>query len=76
MAPAVREGRRQQAIDGSCSSATNHQKRRDRKRKKVELITFSLLCSRPVHEQAELMMNHRDGHEHVGKDSKGCNASE
>src|ERR1700674_3753136 len=21
-------------------------------------------------------MNHRDGHDHVGKDSKGCNASE
>ena len=40
------------------------------------LITFSLLSSSPVHPEAELTMNHRDGHDHVAKDCKGRNASE
>src|ERR1700704_2654507 len=40
------------------------------------LITFSLLCSGPVHKEAESAMNHCDGHDHVAKDSKGRNASE
>src|SRR5437016_4393117 len=72
----VTRGRRQEAIDGSCSCAANHQKGRRRQQEEVVFITFSLLCSRPVHPEAELTMNHRNGHDHVAKDSKGRNAGE
>src|SRR5882762_956269 len=67
---------REQAIDGSSSCAANHQKGRSRQHEEVVLITFSLLCSSPVHKEAELTMNQRDGHHHVAKDSKGRNTSE
>jgi hypothetical protein len=73
---AVLRGGRQQAIDGSCACAANHQEDRNRERQKVELKTFSLLRARPVHEEAELMMDYYDGYEHVAKDSKGSNAGE
>src|SRR4029077_9880647 len=73
---AVLRGGRQQAIDGICSCAANHQKDRNRQCQEVELKTFSLLCPRPVHEEAEVMMHHCDCCEHVAKDSKGGNAGE
>src|SRR6266436_1094078 len=73
---AVLHGGRQQAIHGSRSCAANHQKGRRRQQEEVVFITFSLLCSRPVHPEAELTMNHRDGHDHVAKNSKGRKASE
>src|SRR6266566_10035148 len=66
----VTRGRRQEAIDGSCSCAANHQKGRRRQQEEVVFITFSLLCSRPVHPEAELTMNHRDGHDHVAETPK------
>jgi hypothetical protein len=34
------------------------------------------LRSRPVHKQAELMMDHRNSDDHVAEDSKGRNTSE
>src|SRR6266849_3362463 len=40
------------------------------------LITFPLLRSSPVHPEAELTMNHGDGHDHVAKHSKGRDAGE
>src|SRR5579864_2306518 len=73
---AVLRGGRQQAIDGSCACAANHQKDRHRQCQEVELKTFSLLRPGPVHKEAELMMDHCDRYEHVAKDSKGGNASE
>src|SRR6267378_3514806 len=73
--PVVRAGR-QQPIDGSCTCAANHQEGRSRQHEEVVLIALSLLCSSPVHKEAELTMNHRDGHDHVAKDSQGSNASE
>jgi hypothetical protein len=42
----------------------------------MELETFSLLRPRPVHKQAELVMDHRNRDGHVAEDSKGRNASE
>jgi hypothetical protein len=42
----------------------------------VELETLSLLRPRPVHKEAELMMDHCDRYEHVARDSKGGNAGE
>src|SRR6266849_3108887 len=73
--PVVRRGR-QQAIHGSCAGTANHQKGQSRQREEVVLITFSLLCTSPVHPEAESTKNQRDGHYHVAKDSKGCNARE
>src|ERR1700730_9872658 len=73
--PVVRGGG-QQAINGSCSCAANHQKCRSRQQEEVVLITFSLLCSSPVHKEAESSVNQCDGHDHVAKDSKGRNARE
>src|SRR4029077_752598 len=72
----VLRGGRQQAIDGSCACSANHQEDRNRECQKVELKTFSLLRARPVHKEAELMMDHYDGYEHVAKDSKGGDAGE
>src|SRR2546430_357201 len=72
----VTRGRRQEAIDGGCSCAANHQKSRSRQQEEVVLITFALLRSSPVHKESKIMMNHGDGHDHVAKRSKGCNASE
>src|SRR5712692_8733532 len=73
--PVVRRGR-QQAIHGSCAGTANHQKGQSRQREEVVLITFSLLCTSPVHPEAESTMNQRDGYYHVAKDPKGCNAGE
>jgi hypothetical protein len=39
-------------------------------------MTFSLLCSSPVHKEAKVMMNHRNSNGHVAEDSKGRNAAE
>ena len=64
----LRRGR-QQAIDGSCACAANHQKDRNRQRQEVELKAFSLLRARPVHEEAELTMDHGDRYQHVAKGS-------
>src|SRR5579872_3259991 len=69
----LRRGR-QEAIDGSCTCSANHQKDRNRQRQKVELKAFSLLRPRPVHKEAELVMDHCDRYEHVAKDSKRGNA--
>ena len=33
-------------------------------------VTFALLVSGPVHKESELMMNHSDGHDHIGEDSQ------
>src|SRR5260370_11615217 len=35
--------------------------------------TFSLLRPGPVHKKAELMMNHRNGNNHVARDPRGRN---
>src|SRR5258708_5227007 len=69
-------GRRQQAIHGNCSCAANHQNGRSRQQEEVVLITFPFLCSRPVHPEAEVTMNHSNGHDHVAKDSKRRNSGE
>jgi len=67
---------RQQAIHGSCACTANHPKGGNRQYQEVELETLSLLRPRPVHKKAELMMNHRNGNNHVAKDPKGRNTSQ
>jgi hypothetical protein len=37
-------------------------------------ISLSLLRSSPVHKEAKITMNHRDGHDHIAKNSERCNA--
>src|SRR5260370_19340653 len=44
----VLHGGKQQAIDGNCSCAANHQKDCNRQCEKVEFKTFSFLRARPV----------------------------
>src|SRR5262249_31807061 len=66
--------RRQQAVDGSSSRAADHQKRGYREHQQVILEALSLLRPRPVHEEAELRMNHRNGYDHVAKDAESCEA--
>jgi hypothetical protein len=72
----VLRGEGQQSIHGSCTCTANHQNDRHRQRQEVELKTFSLLSPHPVHEEAKLVMDHRDRYEHVAKDSKRGNAGE
>src|SRR5258705_13838033 len=67
---------RQQAIDRSCARAANHQNAQSRQQDEVILIALTLLCPSPVHKEPELMMDHRNRHNHVARDSKGCNTGE
>src|SRR5258708_25982777 len=69
-------GEKQEAIDRSCTCAPNHQNDRSRQQQEVILITLTLLCPSPVHKEPELMMDHCNRHNHVARDSKGCNPSE
>src|SRR6266536_955390 len=73
---AVLRGGRQEAIDGTCTCAPNHQNDRSRQQEEVILITLTLLCPSPVHKEPELMMDHCNRHNHVARDAKGCNPSE
>src|ERR1700688_4378268 len=54
----------------------NHQKTSNRKHEQVILDALALLCSRPVHKEAELMMNHGDGHHHIAEDTQCCNSGQ
>src|ERR1700722_13243760 len=63
----------QHPVDGNGSGAANHQKSRNRKHEQVILEGLALLCSGPVHKEAEPIMNHRYGHNHIEEDSKAGN---
>src|SRR5215472_7485584 len=60
----------EQPINRGCSSASNHEKHGNREHKQMIFVTFALLASGPVHKESELMMNHSDGHDHIGEDSQ------
>ena len=40
------------------------------------LVTLALLLTRPVHEEAEMTVNHEDDHEHLDPDPEGGDARE
>ena len=37
-------------------------------------VALALLCSRPIHKEAEVVMDHCDGHDHVRKDAESGDA--
>src|ERR1700733_93639 len=66
----------QHPVDGNGSGAANHQKSRNRKHEQVILEALALLCSGPVHKEAEPIMNHRYGHNHIEEDSQCGNSGQ
>src|SRR5215471_18062791 len=67
---------RQHPVEGKCSGAANHYKNRGRKYEQVILESLTFLCTRPVHKEPELMMNHGYGHNHVGENSQCGNSGQ
>src|ERR1035437_1820336 len=58
-------GRRQCPVEGGGAGASHGHQHSRAHCEHVILIAFTLLGSEPVHEETELIMNHRDRHKHV-----------
>ena len=57
--------RRQCPVEGGGAGASHGHQHSHAHCEHVILIAFTLLGSEPVHEETELIMNHRDRHKHV-----------
>src|SRR5216117_1462698 len=62
-------------VDRPRAGAVDDQRGRRAKREEVVLHTLALLCTRPVHKEAVLLVN-EDRHEHDGRDAERRDARE
>src|SRR2546426_4919992 len=67
---------REQAVHGERAAPADHYGQRHGDGQEVIFNSLAFLIATPVHEQAELLVDHGDGCHHIAEDAEGGDASE